>query len=106
MDRFPVVVCGHNSSEGRWSARSGIADSSFLYHVFCYFKIMTPFRNWVHILWIDNCEERILYCDGDRLSEREYFQKFKWWLRREYRYYVEQEKNKELIRKKHERWLN
>ena len=58
---------------------------------------MTEFRNWVHNLWLDNCEERVLYCDGDRLSEQEYFQRFKWWLRREYRHQQQKEiKRKEL----------
>jgi len=58
---------------------------------------MIKFRNWVHNLWIDNCEERVLYCDGDRLTEQEYFQRFKWWLRREYRHQQQKEiKRKEL----------
>jgi len=53
---------------------------------------MIPFRNWVHNLWLENCEERLIYYGGDRLSEREYFQKFKWWLRREYKHRAIKEK--------------
>lgn len=56
---------------------------------------MTPFRNWIHNLWIDNCEERILYSNSDRLSEREYFLKFKWWLKREYRHQQQLQQKKE-----------
>lgn len=62
---------------------------------------MTEFRNWVHNLWLDNCEERILYCDGDRLSERQYFQKFKWWLRKEYRQQTLKEKELNERRKRY-----
>jgi hypothetical protein len=56
---------------------------------------MSPFRNWAHNRWLDNCEERVLYRDGDRLSEREYFQRFKWWLRREYRHQNKKELERE-----------
>lgn len=57
--------------------------------------MLPQFRNWVHNLWIDNCEERLLYNNGDKLTELEYFQKFKWWLRREYRHRqkIEKERN-------------
>ncbi len=55
---------------------------------------MSPFRNWVHHLWIENCEERLLYNDGNRLTEQEYFQRFKWWLRREYRHQTIKEKER------------
>jgi hypothetical protein len=43
------------------------------------------FRGWVHNLWIENCEERLLYNGGQRLDEREYFRLYRWWLRREWR---------------------
>jgi hypothetical protein len=56
--------------------------------------ILPRFRNWVHNLWIDNCEERQLYAGGERLTEQEYFQKFKWWLRREYQYQLKIEKER------------
>lgn len=46
----------------------------------------TSFRGWVHNLWLENCEERVLYQGGARLNEREYFNQFKWWLRREWRH--------------------
>jgi hypothetical protein len=56
---------------------------------------MSSFRHWVHNLWIDNCEERLIYSAGNRLSEKEYFHQFKWWLRREFRHRqkIEKEKN-------------
>ena len=43
------------------------------------------FRGWVHNLWIENCEERLLYNGGQRLDEREYFRLYRWWLRQEWR---------------------
>ena len=46
----------------------------------------SPFRGWVHNLWIDNCEERMLYSAGDRMTEQEYWHRFRWWLRREWRH--------------------
>lgn len=65
---------------------------------------MTPFRNWVHNLWIENCEERTLYHSGDRLSEREYFQKFKWWIRREWRHQQHQQIKREKINERFRQW--
>ena len=45
------------------------------------------FRAWVHNLWIENCREREAYGDTDGCADsREYFNKFKWWLKREYKY--------------------
>ena len=52
------------------------------------------FRGWVHNLWIENCEERILYHDGDRMSEQEYFRRFRWWLRREWRHQQQREQDR------------
>jgi len=43
------------------------------------------FRTWLEELWRDNCDEN----DGwgqPRLTLQEYFGKYKWWLRREYRF--------------------
>ena len=57
--------------------------------------MINQFRHWVHNLWLDNCEERLIYNNGSKLTEREYFQKFKWWLRREFRHRnkIEKERN-------------
>ena len=46
----------------------------------------SAFRGWVHNLWVENCEERMLYNGGERLAEREYWHRFRWWLRREWRH--------------------
>ena len=46
---------------------------------------MTPFRNWIHNLWIDNCEEHNVFGEK-KYTKAEYFQKYKWWLRREYKF--------------------
>ena len=48
-------------------------------------KNWSPFRAWVHQLWIENCDEHQQY-NSTRYGEQEYFQKYKWWLKREYRY--------------------
>ena len=62
------------------------------------------FRNWVHNLWVDNCEERTTYGEKTKLQEREYFRKFKWWLRREYQHQIKKEKQIEEFRQRHNRW--
>jgi hypothetical protein len=64
---------------------------------------MTLFRNWVHCLWLENCEEKVLYGDGNSLTEQEYFQRFKWWLRREYRHQANKELRKEKINERQQR---
>ena len=65
---------------------------------------MPQFRNWVHNLWLDNCEERMLYYSGDKLTEQEYFQKFKWWLRREYRHQINRQKEQDERRQQFRQW--
>jgi hypothetical protein len=45
---------------------------------------MKPFRAWVQEIWRDNCEERLTF--GQDLSTiNEYWNTYKWWLKREYR---------------------
>ncbi len=48
---------------------------------------MKPFRQWCYEKWQDHCDEveawtgkRVLYLSS------EYFSKYKWWLKREYRF--------------------
>jgi hypothetical protein len=55
----------------------------------------SAFRGWVHNLWIENCEERMLYNGGERLSERDYFRFYRWWLRQEWR--RRQQQDQELL---------
>lgn len=45
----------------------------------------TKFRNWINNLWVTNCEERFIVGEP-RLDPKTYFKKYKWWLRREYRF--------------------
>ena len=49
---------------------------------------MMPFRNWVQEMFYENQEELLGWSDirpsKDTLST--YFNRYKWWLRREYRY--------------------
>jgi len=65
---------------------------------------MIGFRNWVHNLWLDNCEERSVYSTGERLTKQEYFQRFKWWLRREYKHHRLKQKEQDERRKQFEQW--
>jgi hypothetical protein len=43
------------------------------------------FRLWVEIIWRENCEERKTWQE-DQQSIAEYFTRYKWWLRREFRF--------------------
>lgn len=48
-------------------------------------KKWTPFRNWVHNFWVENCEEHLGFNEKP-YNEREYFSKYKYWLKREYQH--------------------
>lgn len=48
-------------------------------------KYPMTFRRWVTVLWQDNCEERLVY-NENTYNIKEYWDKYKWWLRREYRF--------------------
>lgn len=56
-------------------------------------KDFTEFRAWVHQLWVENCEDHFAHAEP-RLGKQEYFQKYKYWLKREFRHRrrVEQQK--------------
>ena len=43
------------------------------------------FRNWVRNLWIENCEERLVY-KQDPVTQQQYWDTYKWWIKREYRH--------------------
>lgn len=45
----------------------------------------TPFRIWVQELWMQNKEERLLY-NEDPATIQQYWNTYKWWLKREYSY--------------------
>lgn len=65
---------------------------------------MINFRHWVHNLWLDNCEERAVYSTGDRLTKQEYFRRFKWWLRREYRHQIHKQKEQNERKQHFRQW--
>lgn len=46
---------------------------------------MKPFRTWVYDLWQDNCEEYLTASQTPYILS-EYFARYKYWLKREYRY--------------------
>ena len=84
-----------------WSCTFG---GSVLYNVFRNAQTMMSFRNWAHNLWIENCEERQTYSVGDQLTEQEYFQRFKWWLRREWRHQQQLQQQREKINERFKQW--
>ena len=43
------------------------------------------FRNWLRNIWLDNCSEHDSYRELP-YSMKEYFDKYKWWLKREYKH--------------------
>jgi len=43
------------------------------------------FRLWVDRLWMENREERLIYCQ-DPVTIKEYWNTYKYWLKREYKY--------------------
>jgi len=43
------------------------------------------FRLWVTNLYYENCDEKLLHHESP-YTLSEYFQRFKYWLKREYRY--------------------
>ncbi len=43
------------------------------------------FRLWVQRLWIDNCEERLIY-GQDPATMKQYWDAYKWWIKREYKH--------------------
>lgn len=47
------------------------------------------FRNWLRIIWLENCRE---HEDHNELpyTLQEYWQRYRWWLRREYRHQSKQ----------------
>lgn len=45
----------------------------------------TPFRNWVRETWLENCEEHLTYSE-DPYTIKQYWDKYKWWLKREFKY--------------------
>jgi len=46
---------------------------------------MKPFRSWVQDLWRENCEE-YLTVNQKPYTMQEYWARYKYWLKREYRY--------------------
>ena len=45
----------------------------------------SPFRMWVQNLWMENCEERLVYKENP-VTIQQYWSTYKWWIKREYRH--------------------
>lgn len=52
-------------------------------------KIHLDFRSWLHDLWLQNCDEHRDYNELP-YTQSEYFQRYKWWLKREFRHQKQQ----------------
>jgi len=50
---------------------------------------MMPFRSWVQEMYFENQDELLGWSEiiPSNYSLSTYFNRYKWWLRREYRYY-------------------
>ena len=49
----------------------------------------SQFRHWVRNIWFDNAQERAEFKELPYTME-EYYQKYKWWLKREYKFQTKQ----------------
>lgn len=47
------------------------------------------FRQWVYELWLQNCDEHLEYRELP-FTQQAYWNQYKYWLRREYRYQMKQ----------------
>lgn len=45
----------------------------------------SSFRDWVYQLWMQNCDEHDTFHE-DQYTAEKYFQKYKYWLKREYKF--------------------
>ena len=45
----------------------------------------SAFRLWVQEIWYKNCDERLTY-GQDPVTIKQYWNTYKWWLKREYQY--------------------
>lgn len=54
----------------------------------------SAFRTWVRELWYENCDEHF-QANIPKYTHEEYFQKFKWWLKREYKHQKEKDVRKQ-----------
>lgn len=52
-------------------------------------KEMTSFRLWVRNIWLDNTEEQLAYKELP-YTMQEYWSRYKWWLRREFKHQTAQ----------------
>ena len=46
---------------------------------------VSPFRHWVQDIWYQNCEEHLTYGE-DAYTIKQYWDRYKYWLKREYRH--------------------
>lgn len=57
----------------------------------------SSFRGWVHNLWVQNCDEHSQY-SIPAYKEKEYFNTYRWWLKREYKQQLQKEATLEIAR--------
>lgn len=52
----------------------------------------SEFRNWVRNLWLENCEEHLTFSETP-YTMTEYWNRYKYWIKREYRYQRRQDEH-------------
>jgi hypothetical protein len=61
------------------------------------------FRMWVNNNWVKNTEEHLIYGEQP-YTITEYWFKFKWWLRREYRQQLQKEHERKKTNEQFRQW--
>lgn len=56
-------------------------------------KSLSRFRLWVQRIWMENSEEHLTYNENP-YTIKQYWEKYKWWLRREYRHQQRKENDR------------
>lgn len=52
----------------------------------------SQFRHWCYEKWLEHCDEMVslgMLCDRESNNSQKYFQMYKWWLKREFKHYMD-----------------
>lgn len=58
-------------------------------------KSKNSFRHWVQEMWYDHVDELDAYQQQPKYSSKDYFNKYKFWLKREFQHRLKQKKGAE-----------
>ena len=62
--------------------------------------MLTSFRSWVTDKWFEHKDECSVWKTEPLRDSNVYFQKYKWWLKREFKHHLKIEQEKQERRKK------